>query len=271
MVDVDRVCLERAHALEQRPERQGEGRQQGDDEWLHFDDTVYGGDFLQHQPPVKEMAYWGPKIIDLMDRLGVTFNRTPEGYLDRRRFGGTLFKRTAFAGATTGIATTTPEGRFLQANPAYCATTGRTEEELRGLDVMTLIHPEDRAAFRTRFGDLIEGKTEHFVIETRCLKKGGGCVWKRASVSALRAGEGPPAGPCPDMIGPPLHRSGGPFHAAGTCLAQPVPDPYVMEPGSPFNPWQDRQKGLWSPLSFQNALELGIELQPPDAVPETER
>jgi succinate dehydrogenase / fumarate reductase, flavoprotein subunit len=77
-------------------------RQQGDDEWLHFDDTVYGGDFLQHQPPVKEMSYWGPKIIDLMDRLGVTFNRTPEGFIDRRRFGGTLFKRTAFAGATTG-------------------------------------------------------------------------------------------------------------------------------------------------------------------------
>ena len=77
-------------------------RQLGDSEWRHFDDTVYGGDFLQHQPPVKEMAYWGPVIIDLMDRLGVTFNRTPEGFLDRRRFGGTLFKRTAFAGATTG-------------------------------------------------------------------------------------------------------------------------------------------------------------------------
>ena len=77
-------------------------RQLGDSEWKHFDDTVYGGDFLQHQPPVKEMAYWAPKVIDLMDRLGVTFNRTGEGYLDRRRFGGTLYKRTAFAGATTG-------------------------------------------------------------------------------------------------------------------------------------------------------------------------
>jgi len=77
-------------------------RQLGDSEWRHFDDTVYGGDFLQHQPPVKEMAYWGPVIINLMDRLGVTFNRTTEGFLDRRRFGGTLFKRTAFAGATTG-------------------------------------------------------------------------------------------------------------------------------------------------------------------------
>ena len=77
-------------------------RQLGDSEWKHLDDTVYGGDFLQHQPPVKEMAYAGPKIIELMDRLGVPFNRTTEGFLDRRRFGGTLYKRTAFAGATTG-------------------------------------------------------------------------------------------------------------------------------------------------------------------------
>lgn len=77
-------------------------RQAGDSEWKHLDDTVYGGDFLQHQPPVKEMAFHGPKIIELMDRLGVPFNRTTEGFLDRRRFGGTLYKRTAFAGATTG-------------------------------------------------------------------------------------------------------------------------------------------------------------------------
>ncbi len=74
----------------------------GDSEAKHFDDTVYGGDFLNHQPMVKEMCDWGPRVIDLLDRLGVPFNRTPEGHLDRRRFGGTLYKRTAFAGATTG-------------------------------------------------------------------------------------------------------------------------------------------------------------------------
>lgn len=77
-------------------------RQQGDTEWKHFDDSVYGGDFLQHQPLVKEMCDWAPRIINLLDRLGVTFNRTPEGMRDQRRFGGTLYKRTAFAGATTG-------------------------------------------------------------------------------------------------------------------------------------------------------------------------
>src|SRR5699024_11604894 len=56
--------------------------------WKHFDDTVYGGDFLANQPPVKAMCDAAPQIINLMDRMGVMFNRTPEGLLDFRRFGG---------------------------------------------------------------------------------------------------------------------------------------------------------------------------------------
>src|SRR3954470_12633023 len=75
---------------------------EGDTTWKHFDDTIYGGDFLDNQPPVKDMCDQAPGIIDLLDRMGVPFNRTPEGILDFRRFGGTLYNRTAFAGATTG-------------------------------------------------------------------------------------------------------------------------------------------------------------------------
>ena len=75
---------------------------EGDSTWQHFDDTIYGGDFLANQPPVKDMCDAAPGIIDLLDRMGVPFNRTPEGLLDFRRFGGTLYNRTAFAGATTG-------------------------------------------------------------------------------------------------------------------------------------------------------------------------
>ncbi len=75
---------------------------EGDSTWKHFDDTIYGGDFLANQGLVKAMCEAAPAIIDLLDRMGVMFNRTPEGLLDFRRFGGTLFHRTAFAGATTG-------------------------------------------------------------------------------------------------------------------------------------------------------------------------
>ena len=75
---------------------------EGDSTWEHFDDTVYGGDFLANQPPVKAMCEMAPAIIYLFDRMGVPFSRTKEGLLDFRRFGGTKHHRTAFAGASTG-------------------------------------------------------------------------------------------------------------------------------------------------------------------------
>jgi len=75
---------------------------EGDSPWEHFDDTVYGGDFLANQRQVLGMCEAAPAVIHLMDRMGVMFNRTPEGLLDFRRFGGTKHHRTAFAGASTG-------------------------------------------------------------------------------------------------------------------------------------------------------------------------
>ena len=75
---------------------------EGDSTWEHFDDTVYGGDFLANQPPAKAMCEMGPAVIYLFDRMGVPFSRTKEGLLDFRRFGGTKHHRTAFAGASTG-------------------------------------------------------------------------------------------------------------------------------------------------------------------------
>jgi succinate dehydrogenase / fumarate reductase flavoprotein subunit len=75
---------------------------EGDSVEKHFDDTIFGGDFLANQELPKRMCETGPAIIDLLDRMGVMFNRTDEGNIDLRRFGGTLYHRTAFAGATTG-------------------------------------------------------------------------------------------------------------------------------------------------------------------------
>src|SRR2546429_9287513 len=71
-------------------------RQQGYSEWIHFDETVLGGDFLADQSPGLEMANWAPRIIDLLTRMGVPFNRTPEGQPDLRLVGGPPLKRTSF-------------------------------------------------------------------------------------------------------------------------------------------------------------------------------
>ncbi|MFN0208035.1 MAG: succinate dehydrogenase flavoprotein subunit [Planctomycetota bacterium] len=75
---------------------------EGDSPYLHFVDTIKGGDFLAHQPPVKDLCDAAPNIIYMFDRMGVPFTRTPEGFIDFRRFGGTLHHRTAHSGATTG-------------------------------------------------------------------------------------------------------------------------------------------------------------------------
>lgn len=73
-----------------------------DSVYEHFDDTVYGGDFLADQLAVKGMVEAAPKLVKMFDRMGVPFTRTAEGVLDLRNFGGQKNKRTVFAGSTTG-------------------------------------------------------------------------------------------------------------------------------------------------------------------------
>ena len=98
------VPVKRSHSVCAQGGINGAVNVKGEDDSpeIHFVDTCRGGDFLAHQPPVKGMCYAAPGIIYLFDRMGVAFNRTAEGLLEFRRFGGTLHHRTAFAGATTG-------------------------------------------------------------------------------------------------------------------------------------------------------------------------
>ncbi|MEZ5315399.1 MAG: succinate dehydrogenase flavoprotein subunit [Chlamydiales bacterium] len=77
-------------------------KEEGDSPEIHAYDTIKGGDFLANQPPVLEMCLSAPRIIQMLDRFGCPFNRTLSGALDARRFGGTLYNRTVFCGASTG-------------------------------------------------------------------------------------------------------------------------------------------------------------------------
>ena len=98
------VPVKRSHSVCAQGGINGAVNTKGEDDspGLHIDDTCYGGDFLANQTLVAKMCDAAPGIIYLLDRMGVMFNRTPEGLLDFRRFGGTLKHRTAYAGATTG-------------------------------------------------------------------------------------------------------------------------------------------------------------------------
>src|SRR5712692_10261288 len=54
---------------------------EGDSTWQHLDVAVYGGDFLAIQTPMKAMCDAAPGIIDLLDRMEVPYDRSPEGLL----------------------------------------------------------------------------------------------------------------------------------------------------------------------------------------------
>lgn len=156
---------------------------EGDSPWEHFDDTVYGGDFLANQPPVKAMCEAAPGIIHLMDRMGVMFNRTPEGLLDFRRFGGTKRHRTAFAGATTGqqllyaldeqvrrweaegLVTKSENWEFLSIildDERVCR--GISAQNLKTMEIQTF--PADAVILASGGPGIIFGKTTNSVINT---------------------------------------------------------------------------------------------------------
>ncbi|MGQ0743764.1 MAG: FAD-binding protein [Acidimicrobiales bacterium] len=60
-----------------------------DDSWeWHAYDTVKGGDFLVDQPAADVMCREAIDAVVELERFGLPFNRTPDGRLDQRRFGG---------------------------------------------------------------------------------------------------------------------------------------------------------------------------------------
>ena len=98
--------------------------------------------------------------------------------------------RNMFIAAATGIAISTPQGRYLHANAAYCRMLGYTEEELRERDFASLTHPDDLAVNLKLRDELLAGERESMVMEKRYLKKNGDIVWTRHSVSATHASNG---------------------------------------------------------------------------------
>ncbi|MBX7133325.1 MAG: succinate dehydrogenase flavoprotein subunit [Fimbriimonadaceae bacterium] len=158
-------------------------RGEGDSPYLHFEDTITGGDFLNHQPPVMRMAERAPAIIFLLDRMGVPFNRTAEGLLTFRRFGGTLKHRTAHAGATTGqqllyaldeqVRRHEAEGRVqkfegfeflgvIKDSEGRCR--GITAQNLRSMEIDA--YPADSVVIATGGNGVIFGRSTNSIINT---------------------------------------------------------------------------------------------------------
>ncbi len=102
------------------------------------------------------------------------------------------FYRKIYQEVATGIAITDWQGVFQECNPAFCALLGYTEKELRTIDFVSLIHPEDREANLVHVRRLQVGEIPSFEIENRYMHKNGEPVWVRKFVSVLHGEEGEP-------------------------------------------------------------------------------
>src|SRR5580700_5449826 len=170
---------------------------EGDSPQVHLEETAYGGDFLANQPPIKAMCDAAPGIVYMLDRMGVPFNRTAEGLLDFRRFGGTLFHRTAFAGATTGqqllYALDEQVRRFetidLEDDKGDRIPGEKMVRKLEGWDFLGLVLDDAGICRGIVAQDLKNGSLKSFQGDAVCLATGGcGIVFGKSTNSVINTG-----------------------------------------------------------------------------------
>lgn len=157
---------------------------ENDSPMIHAYDTIKGGDFLADQPPILEMCLAAPGIIRMMDRFGCPFNRTNEGNLDVRRFGGTLYNRTAFCGASTGQQLL----YALDEQVRRYETLGRVEK-FENHEFVRLVIDDKGYARGIVFMDLINMKLHIMKADAVIFGTGGpGLIFKKSTNSTFCTG-----------------------------------------------------------------------------------
>jgi PAS domain S-box-containing protein len=99
---------------------------------------------------------------------------------------------SAFEEAPIGMALVAPDGRWLRVNRAVCAITGYSEAELLGGRFQDITHPDDLGEDLALVEQVLSGRRRTYQLEKRYIRKGGGTVWVRLSVSLIRDSSGDP-------------------------------------------------------------------------------
>ena len=98
-----------------------------------------------------------------------------------------LFRNT-FDQAPIGVAFANPQGGFLRFNDAFRTQLGYAGEELHGLTIQELTHPEDRAESATNLERLWSGEVPFLDFEKRYRRKDGTFIWVRTTSALVRDG-----------------------------------------------------------------------------------
>ena len=161
-------------------------------EWHAFD-TVKGGDYLVDQPAAEIMCREAVDAVIELEHLGLPFNRTPEGRIDQRRFGGHTrnhgeapVKRACYAADRTGH-------MILQTLYQQCVARGVVFfDEYQVLDAAFVDGDPRRGVAGVVAHQLATGDLHVFECSAALFATGGfGKMFKVSSNAHTLTGDGP--------------------------------------------------------------------------------
>jgi succinate dehydrogenase / fumarate reductase, flavoprotein subunit len=160
-------------------------------EWHTFD-TVKGGDYLVDQDAAEILAKESVDAVIDLENMGLPFNRTPEGKIDQRRFGGHTrdhgkapVRRACYAADRTGH-------MILQTLYQNCVKLGiEFYNEFYVLDlVMNKVNGKERPSAVVAY-DLATGELHIFQAKSIIFATGGfGKIFKTTSNAHTLTGDG---------------------------------------------------------------------------------
>ena len=99
--------------------------------------------------------------------------------------------RVMFDTASVGMAQADPQtGRWLRVNRKMCEITGYSSDEILGMRVSEIVHPEYREQSRNAFQRVVRGEVPDFRLEKRYIRKDGRGIWVNVNVAVIRDAEG---------------------------------------------------------------------------------
>lgn len=152
------------------------------DSWkVHFADTMRGGQYVNNWRMAEIHAKEAPDRVRELEAWGAVFDRTPDGRINQRNFGGHRYPRLAHVGDRTGLELI----RTLQDHTIYLGVTVHMEHT-----VIELILDGGRAAGVLAY-DRERGRFHVFTAKAIVLATGGvGRAYKVTSNSWEGTGDG---------------------------------------------------------------------------------
>jgi PAS domain S-box-containing protein len=98
--------------------------------------------------------------------------------------------RNIFAEVPIGMAIVDLQGHVLQVNKAFCEMLGYDKQELIGLDLATISHPDDVGADMFLSRKALSGEMSSYKVEKRYVKKNQETLWADLTATILRNQEG---------------------------------------------------------------------------------